>query len=320
MAISCTKELIETDESDIRLNLYSHFLPHSASFRDETIKILEQFESRNLYNSKIIAIDWSEFSSNIITINGENLKSSPILLESWIDWIVLDTKQKAALILPVADCAAIAAYTKTWEITGLFHAWYKWVAWWENDLGIITNLIEELKKVSNSENLKDFDFYISPMIWKKFELPKDYAEKLFSKLFKEYNLDSEKYFLEDDSDYKKIYLNLREIIKDIFKKHKINLRIRKSWEKESVFDKRDTDSYDSIFPSYRLYSNRKKVQDEIDNIENELKNYINLPFEKIVEIKGKLLTLRKSIKNEKYDNYKIDYRLALVLKNYFNNI
>lgn len=300
-------ELINTWESNVNLELHSHFLPHSASFRDATIEILKERQTHT--DNKIICIDWSKYSSNIQIINDENFEESDILLDAWIDWIILDTKKKAEIILPVADCWAIAAYHKSWNIIGLFHAWYKWVAWWENDLWIIANLIYELKNVSNSNNLRDFNFYISPMIWDKFELPKEYVEALFNKLFIEYSLDSKKYFLEHDSNSTKVYLHLRMLIKDVFKKYWIKLSLR--WNK-SNFDIRKTDSSDSIFPSYRLHSKYKIIQDKLDTFQ---KNYLNYSFQEVVNTKFELSEFKKKELKEKYNNYKLDYRLALILNN-----
>jgi hypothetical protein len=51
------KNIIETIPSlnnNINLELHSHFLPHSASFRKDTIKILEEIQKNT---EQIICID-----------------------------------------------------------------------------------------------------------------------------------------------------------------------------------------------------------------------------------------------------------------------
>ena len=243
-----TIKYIETKMNNVNLELHSHFLKHSASFRKQTIDVLENIKSEE--GEKIICIDWSEFTSNIAILNDNEVQVSNILLNAWIDWIITNWKAKVKLILPVADCAAIASIHKSWEINWIFHAWYKWVAW-NNDYWIIVNMLKKLRNVSNSENLDDFNFYISPMMWWKFELPIEYVNNLFSQIIEEYNLSSSKYFTKHKDDNTKIYLNLKQIIKDIFQKEWIKL------SKQTHFDRKKTNTIYNNLPSYRLYSQEK---------------------------------------------------------------
>lgn len=252
------KNIIETIPSlnnNINLELHSHFLPHSASFRKDTIKILEEIQKNT---EQIICIDWSAFSTNIESFDDKNIKNADILLQAWIDWIIHSWKKNVKLILPVADCAAISVIHKSGKIHWLFHGWYKWVAWNIGDLWIIINIINNLRETSNSNSLKDFDFYISPMMWLDFELPKEYVNTLFCYLFKEYNLDSLKYLKKHKYNSEKIYLNLKQLIKDLLKIEWVNLR------KQVSFSRKITNSKNSHLPSYRLHSQAKDLRYKID--------------------------------------------------------
>ena len=304
----------------IWVKIESQFLPHSAWERDKTIKILEDLQTKKKIR-KIITIDWTEATSNIEIITDKNFEQTPILLPSWIDWVILDTNKKAELILPVADCAPIIAYHKTWEICGSFHAGYKWVAWEKaSDLGIITTMVENLLKVANTNTLDDFDFYIWPMIWRKFELPKEYVEKMFWRIFKEYNLNPKNYFLKHDNDDTKIYLHLKKIIRDILKKRWKNIKLQWVLWDWSYFDNSKTDDWNSEYPSHRLYTkfqeNKKRIEKLYEDL-NDFTLYLNsISTEKSVfSIKDEIKKISKRIKSKKFEHYRKDYRLATILTN-----
>jgi copper oxidase (laccase) domain-containing protein len=306
---------------DISVKVESNFLPNSAWKRDKTIKILELLQKNEV--RRIITIDWTDFTSNIKIITDKNFEETPLLLPSWIDWVILNTTKKAKLVLPVADCAPIIAYHKSWEICGSFHAGYKWVAWEEaSDLWIITTMVENLKEVSNSDDLKDFEFYIWPMIWKKFELPKEYVEKIFWRIFKEYNLKQEKYFLKHKTDNTKVYLYLKLLIRDILEKLWKRIRLKTHLQEEpSFFDNENTDNWNSEYPSHRLYTKFQTNDEEVKKLYKELNNftlYLNsyLPNDRsVLSIKDEIKEIKRKIKSKKFEQYKKDYRLATILEN-----
>ena len=283
----------------IDLSLHSHFLPHSAWIRDKTKLILEWLSENDL-TRKLFCIDWSKFTSNIRILTDDWLDSTSILLPSWIDGIISATKQKNEIILPVWDCWAIAAYHKSWEINGLFHAWYKWVAWNSlNDLWIIVSMLDNLKNLSNSNNLEDFNFYLSPMMWWNFELPRDYVTKIFNNLFHEYNLNENKYFLDHKEDKNKIYLNLKQIILDILKKNKVRTL------KQVTCSKSITNNPTSPFPSYRLHTIAKSFEKKSEQFSQWIEP------DKYTTQEIKLFLSKKLLQYLRFD-----YRLALKLKNY----
>ena len=306
---------------DISVKVEPQFLPHSAGKIEETIEILEKLQNET--SRKIICIDWTQASSNIEIITDKNFEQTSILLPKWIDWVILDTSKKAELILPVADCAPIIAYHKSWEICGSFHAGYKWVAWEDaSDLWIITTMIEWLKSFSNTDDLKDFEFYIWPMIWRKFELPKSYVEPMFARIFKEYNLKSENYFLKHKTDKTKIYLHLRMLIRDILGKLWKNIKLKTHLKQEwSFFDTWITDDWNSEYPSHRLFTNFKTNDEEIKKLYESLNDFTlflnsSLPGEKsVLSIKNEIKEIRRKIKSKKFEQYKKDYRLATILEN-----
>ena len=304
----------------ISVKVVPQFLPHSAWKRWETIKILEYLQTQEK-TRQIIAIDWTKATSNIEIITNETFEKNPILLPSWIDWVILNTTEKAKLILPVADCAPIIAYHKTWKICGSFHAGYKWVAWEEaSDLGIITTMVDNLLKVANTNTLDDFDFYIWPMIWRKFELPKEYVEKMFWRIFKEYNLNSKDYFLKHDNDDTKIYLHLRKIIRDILKKLWKNIKLQWVIWKWSYFDNSKTDDWNSEYPSHRLYTKFQENNKEIEKLYKDLNDftlYLNSVSDErsVLSIKDKIKKITRRIKSKKFEHYRKDYRLATILEN-----
>jgi len=299
---------------DISVHVVPLFLPHSAWEREKTIEILTKLQKEE--TRKIICIDWTAATSNIKIITDNNFDEASILLPKWIDWVIFNTSEKAKLILPVADCAPIVAYHKTWDICGSFHAGYKWVAW-ENasDLGIITNMIEELKNVSNSDNLDDFEFYIWPMIWREFELPKSYVEPMFSRIFKEYNLNPNKYFLKHKTDNTKIYLHLRLLIRDIlerlWKKIRLKTHLKNEW---SFFDNWITDKWNSEYPSHRLYTQFWINDEEIKKLSKKFSNY-DLYLQDILETKAKIKEIKRIMRSKNFEQYKKDYRLATILEN-----
>lgn len=289
---------IQTNEH-IDLNLHSYFIPHSAWVRNKTEIILKHLQNQDL-SKKLLCIDWNDYTSNIEVLTDESIDKTWILLPAWIDGIISTTKRQNEIILPVWDCAAIAAFHKWWEINWLFHAWYKWVAWlaW-NDLWMIVSMLEELKNISNSNNLDNFNFYLSPMMWLDFELPRDYVTLMFNKLFNEYNLNENKYFSDHKENSNKIYLNLKQIILDIFKKN--NIKIWKQVKSSTSV----TNKASSSFPSFRLHS-------IANSIENKLIQFKK--WEKPSRLTNQEFELELSGQQFKY--LKNDYRLALSLKNY----
>lgn len=298
------KKISLWDNKNLELSLHSRLLTHSAWIRESTESILNTRQSEN-HDRKVICIDGTDFSSNIISVYNSKISNYPLLLPAWIDWVIMQTHKNYELILPVADCAAIWAWNKDSSITWLFHAWYKWVAWnWEN-LWIINHMFNELSRL-NSNDLSDFNFYLSPMMWKDFELPLNYVRNLFKKILTEFNLEEEKYFSSHNFDKEKIYLDLKEIILDIFKEF---------WVKKSKiksYSWKPTNDPDSIYPSFRLHSIAKTIQKKSQNTEFSL-DWNN----KVFWIEKELLTPQEFelIISWKIDKYLTDYRLALILKN-----
>lgn len=293
------------------LELHSRFLPHSARFREETMKILH-LEYEKWADVTRFVVDGSKFSSNIHILNESDYDFQNHLLKPWIDWVISSTKQKVQLILPVADCTAISAFNKSWEIHWLFHAWTKSVAW-KDDLWMIYNMISSLKYSSKTDNLDDFKFYISPMLGLNFELERDYVDDLFKNIFEVFNLKSDKYYNTHKTDNSKIYLDLKTMIIDIMVINWI--------KKNNIFNKWNwrkwvwnvTNSPYSNFPSFRLHTIAKKLKEKIIDADFKLVDDKDIFY----WIENLTLQEKELLESGKLVNYLTDYRLALELRNYF---
>jgi len=191
-----------TPFGECTIKLHSRFFPHSVREREKVIKILETQYPKQDGITRFIIVG-SDFSTNIHVVDSSQCDWNDTLLEPWIDWIISNTSKHTQLILPVADCAAIAAVHKSWELNWVFHAWTKWIAW-NGDLGIIHNALEKLKSLWNTDNLDEFKFYISPMMGSYFELNREYASKLFETIFSHYPLEFSDYSKDHREDKSKI--------------------------------------------------------------------------------------------------------------------
>ncbi len=297
--------------SGFEASIHSHFLEHPTwgknwEYRNLTKEVLSELQEKTK-NRKIMCLDPSLHTSNIeVFSDPKKFNRAEILLPNWIDGVIMNLKDKFDLIIPVADCGWIAVYNKEKDISWVFHAWYSWVSWntdW--DLGIIANMIQELEKL---DSLKNYNFIMSPMAWGYFELPKAYAKMIFSRVFSHYDLKEEKYFKPHREDKTKIYLDLKQIILDIFRTYWIK------WNRIKNKTDKQTNSPDNFYPSFRLYSTLKTIAQKASEKPFELSqddqdNYfwltawdLNLQEQELLEIGD-------------YTRYLKDYRLALSLRN-----
>lgn len=235
------------------------FFENPFSEREKTEKILEKYSEK--INSALIAIDWTNFTSNIKIINASNTNFSSVsFLEAGTDWVILtwlndvkkeqfDNKNSVWIILWVADCAPVVWSINSGEIIFNLHIWYKWLFWdgKEDNLWIIYNFFEKIKELNiKTEYMQKV--YIWPLAWSNFELPKDYfIEK--SKYFFQYykNLKIDDYFIENLENKEKWFLNLERLVYDTFLNHWMF-----RWQMESSWIY-TTDSNNS-WHSYRLFS------------------------------------------------------------------
>ncbi len=243
--------------NNIKVGVNWDIFEYSFANKTQTLDMLDLVNFALQKVNKVIWINWSQHSNIIKTIDTNDFpKDSPILLEWWIDWLIIkslnSTKEKISIILWVADCWAINFTDKTWNNIGLVHAWYVWTAKW-----IVWNIFKQLENINN---FSEYKFYIAPMAWKNFELNKDFFEKLYKNLFNEYNFKFKDYiFKEYKKDWiKKIHINLRKIINDILIHH---------WVKQEniVFSEIETNSKNNPWPSYRLNKTNKRIWVFLEN-------------------------------------------------------
>jgi len=231
--------------------------------REKTLCSLELFS--NIRDSVLIAIDWSKFTSNIISIDGTNYNYDSVnFLKSWVDGVILswlnDVKRERLfnksyiwIILWVADCAPIIWSMKNWESVFNLHVWYKWLFWnWEIDNPwILYNFFEKLSK--NNISISDLEkIHLWPMAWNDFELPFPYYHNLSKYFFQNYRLlnPNDYFFLNWNQNEKWDDLwnfDLRRLIIDIIKYH---------WVSQDIVSSSgiDTTNLNNNWPSYRLFS------------------------------------------------------------------
>ncbi len=299
-----------TTNTDFVASINSHFFEHPTwwvdwIYRHSSKEVLKALQEKTK-ERKVVCLDPSLHTSNIEVFSDiKQLSKHEILLPAWIDWVIMNLKDKFDLIIPVADCATIAVYNKNKDISWVFHAWYAGVSWNTNwDLGIIANMFEELEKL---DSLKNFNFIMSPMAWEYFELPTSYAKMLFWRVFTHYKLDEKNYFTTHREDKTKIYVNLKQIILDIFRTYWVK------WNRIKNKTATATNDPTSLYPSFRLYSILKAIADKSNNKGFELVSD-NDPYLWLTD--NELSLQEKELINSwKTSNYLNDYRLALSLKN-----
>jgi len=232
--------------------------------REETEKLLLTFSQK--INWALVAIDWTDFSSNVKTIDSTTFNIDDYsFLDRWIDGVIMNWlndiqkeqflwKTSIWIILWVWDCAPIIWSTKDWSTIFNLHWWYKWVLWnWEeNNPWIIYNFISSLEKEWLSSN-GIWKIHLWPMAGPDFELPLSYYEKLIRYISKEYKIiDFKEYFIlnwkTNESWDKLWHLNLRWLVDILLRYHWVSMyNIEDSWI--------NTTDKSNWWPSYRLYSN-----------------------------------------------------------------
>lgn len=283
------------EQGNTIVQLEPYLLPHSAKYRDQANEILQR---REVWFRKIVAIDASEHSNAIDVIDDWNYLETGLLHPSGVDGLIFHTNNSIEGILPVADCAAIAAIHRTKALYALVHAGYKSVAGFSvqknkdrHDTSILENMSVDLLRIGKLSNFDEMDFFVSPMAGVKFELPQDYAQRVFWKLFATYDLDEADFFLPHDEESTKIYLDLRSIIKAVLSKFGIT-------SSQIHFDHRDTDNPDTNLPSHRLHTIAKgltKKGSSIGLLENDWDMFT--PSEMLTFFKARQIPISQQEKN-----------------------
>lgn len=232
--------------------------------RQISIKLLEEYSKK--IATALIAIDWTNFSSNVISIDTSTYDIWNVdFLEPWIDWVIMtwlkdidktrfNWKVAVWSILWVWDCSPIIGSNTDWSIIFNIHWWYKWILWnWEeNNSWIIFSFIDSLEKQWIYPS-KIWKVHLWPMAWKDFELPLDYYKKLIKYISKDYKLiDFMEYFKingKTNEKWQKLgYLDLRWIVYILLRYHWISMY---NIDDSGI----DTTNRSNNWPSYRLYSN-----------------------------------------------------------------
>lgn len=233
------------------------------SQRVETKKLLKEYSQK--IGAALVAIDWTKFSSNVITIDSTTHDIWNVdFLEQWTDWVIMtwlkdidksrfESKTAVWIILWVWDCAPIIWSNDDWSVMFNIHGWYKWILWngEESNPGIIYNFISQLESEWISPN-HIWKIHLWPMAWDNFELPLDYYEELIKYISKEYKIVDFKQYFElnwkfNDNNQKLGYLNLRWIVDILLRYHWVSMyNIEDSWI--------NTTDKSNSWPSYRLYS------------------------------------------------------------------
>lgn len=256
----------------IWLQLHEHYLlkPVSASRIDALDTLLEKNKDSD---KKLICVDWTDFTDKVKIIWDEQIKKifSVLLLPSWYDSVIANTKEKVELALPVWDCGLLTAYHKNWSweynILWNAHLGYKWViADWDLEKNwIIENFLNSLMQEANTKNLDDFEFFLAPMAWNNFELPKKYfyekiapfIEKQNKDIVENYKLSPEDFIKKSDNIYndweERIYFDLKKLILYILiNKHSLKIY------KENIDPRSTTDPRNKL-PSFRSHTIAKNI-------------------------------------------------------------
>lgn len=274
----------------IWLKLHTPYLekPISASREDAENSLLEKNKNSS---SKLICVDGTNFSDEIKIVNDEIIKdiNSVLLLPAWFDWIVAKTSSQTELALPVWDCGLLVAFHKDLEnlekIIGNAHLGYKWViADWDLEKnGIIENFLNSLKNASNSEKLNDFKFFLAPMAWQNFELPKNYFYAKIAPFIEKQNktiktslrFAPEKFIkkspnIYNDNNGERVYFDLKSLILYLLKnKYSINISSKN-------IDERSTTNPNNTLSSFRSYIIAKNIGEEVFALEINEKNFFDI--------------------------------------------
>lgn len=234
------------------------------SQRELTQELLDNYSKK--ISTALVAIDWTKFSSNVLTIDSTTYDIWDIdFLEQWTDWVIMtglndidksrfEWKVAVWVILWVGDCAPIIWSSDDWSVMFNIHGWYKWILWngEEWNPGIIYNFISQLESEWVNPN-HIWKIHLWPMAGPDFELPLSYYEKLIQYISKEYKIiDFKEYFIlnwkTNESWDKLWYLNLRWIVDILLRYHWVSMY---NIEDSSI----NTTDLSNWWPSYRLYSN-----------------------------------------------------------------
>lgn len=308
---------------EIWTKLYTPYLEKPISFsRQEAKKVL--IEKNKNTGKKLICVDWTNFSDNVKIIEDKFIKNinSALLLPAWIDWVVALTKEKIELALPVWDCWLLVANHKDLKnetkILWNSHLWYKWVisSWDLEKNWIIENFLKKLKEVSNCKDFNEFDFYLAPMAWANFELPKKYFDDFIKPFIEKQNKDINSLYSLDPEDFitdsknfdseEKVYFNLKALIFYILQ-YKYNIFI-----KEKNILKGETTDPKNNLSSFRSHTLAKNIPEKVLK---DLKNPSSAIISFIYKEKHSLENIEKILKKYSINmeqlflilNWKVDF-------------
>jgi hypothetical protein len=291
-----------------------HFQWSFEEYKKSNKKIIEWYES--LIQWKIITLNPNEQhpKKRIEIYNWEEILDQPLIFpRTQTSWVILrnldEVKTKVGIALLVSDCAWISFSnldaTTIWIIKS-------WIMWTKKD--IIWNLIYQLISLDPNCSLSDFEFHVSPMMWRKYEYSYSKYIELFGELFEEYGLRAEKYFIKNNWDL--WYLNLRSIILDVFARNNIN-------PSKIKFSNIETNSPNNPWPSFRLHNIYRNIWNKIWEI-SELEISKIAYYEWLSEIEIKKDIVKKNWLTELetklflspyYHRYEINRRLWVIIHN-----
>lgn len=276
--------------------------------REKTEDMLDLIDIANNKVRKVIWINWTDHSNKIRIIDWNKILEEALLLEKWIDWVIItnlnEIKDKISLILWVADCASIAISNKKGDTIWLVHAWWQWTS-----KDIIWNLIDSLEKI---DELSNYEFYIWPMIGHNYEFSENDYFNNFQELCDKYFIHSWKYFIPTTN--KNWYLDLKDLIFDLLISREISSsNITFSWI--------ETNSPDNLWPSYRLHTKYKNIVNQLKSKWIDLDKNLSLEervvlWNKLEELWTPLAKIEKELfLNENFYNFEKDPRIGVFIEN-----
>ncbi len=244
-------------------------LNYGVDFWNDVYWTIKNYNSEESFIS-LVNIDWTESSSNIISIDASSDDIWNLdFLEQWIDWVIMTWlndidknrfEWKAAVwsILWVDNWLPIIWSNDDWSVMFNFHGSYKSILWNGEELnpGIIYNLISQLQsKWINPSTISKVHLWY--MAWKSNEVTFEKYQELIENISKEYKIiDFNDYFYLNSkvNNNKQLlgYIDINWIVDILLKYH---------WVSMYNIEDRETNIYSNM--PYFLYRDSLKKDTHI---------------------------------------------------------
>lgn len=265
---------------DISVDLHTPYLERPVSeSRENALAALVQ---KNIdMQKRLICIDGTRFTDFVTVLGDENFhpEEKTILLPAGIDALVLHTREKSEIAMPVADCGGIVAshrYAADEKIIASAHLGYKGVVA-DGDLeknGMIENFITALLRAADTKNINEFEFFLGPMAGDNFELEKSFFDKKIAPFIKKQSkkMGKNDTFFRPENFYTKVadlgdgvervYFNLQKLIVEVMRRvHHVDFATKN-------IHKGVTTSSKNYLSSYRMHTLARQLDEKIPYFEH----------------------------------------------------